>query len=70
MPLSFAKEGEKCAIRKVGGQEATRKFLANLGFVAGSAVKVVSENHGNLIVDVKDTRIAISKEMASHIMVS
>jgi ferrous iron transport protein A len=69
MPLSMVKEGESNVIRKVGGKEETRKFLENLGFVTGSLVTVVSEISGNLIVNVKDSRVAIGKDMATKIMV-
>lgn len=69
MPLLMAKEGEPNVIKKVGGKEETRKFLENLGFVTGGVVTVVSEIKGNLIVNVKDSRIAIGKDMASKIMV-
>lgn len=56
-------------IKKVGGKPEIRKFLENLGFVVGGAVTVVSENGGNVIVNVKDSRVAVSKEMAQRIMV-
>ena len=69
MPLSMAREGERNIIKKVGGREDTRRFLENLGFVAGSAVTVVSEIGGNLIVNVKNSRVAIGKDMASKIQV-
>ena len=69
MPLILAKAGQTNTIVKVGGKETTRKFLESLGFVAGSEVTVISEIAGNVIVNVKDTRIAINKEMAKRIMV-
>ena len=69
MPLTFANTGEENIIKKIGGNPDTRKFLENLGFVAGSAVTVVSEIGGNVIVNVKDSRVAVSKEMACKIMV-
>ncbi len=69
MPLTFAKEGEPISIKKVGGKEDTRQFLENLGFVAGAAVTVISTVGGNLIVNIKDSRIAIGKDMANRIMV-
>lgn len=69
MPLSMVKEGERNIIKKVGGREDTRKFLENLGFVVGGMVTVISEINGNLIVNVKDSRIAIGKDMANRIMV-
>jgi ferrous iron transport protein A len=69
MPLSMVKEGETNVIKKVGGKDETRKFLENLGFVTGGKVTVVSEISGNLIVNVKDSRVAIGKDMANKIMV-
>ena len=69
MPLSMVKEGEPSTIKKVGGKEETRKFLENLGFVAGSTVTVVSQIGGNMIVNVKDSRVAIGRDMANKIMV-
>ncbi len=69
MPLTFAKEGEPASIKKVGGKEETRQFLENLGFVTGADVTVISTVGGNLIVNIKDSRIAIGKDMASRIMV-
>lgn len=70
MPLSMVKKGEANIIRKVGGKEETRRFLENLGFVAGGTVTVISEMGGNMIVNVKDSRVAIGKDMANKIMVS
>ena len=69
MPLSMVKEGEQNIIKKIGGKEETRRFLENLGFVTGGSVMVVSEMQGNLIVNVKDSRVAIGKDMANKIMV-
>ena len=69
MPLSMAKTGEVNVIKKVGGKEETRRFLENLGFVTGGIVTVISEISGNMIVNVKDSRIAINREMASKIQV-
>ncbi len=69
MPLSMVKEGEPNVIKRVGGKEETRKFLENLGFVIGGTVTVVSQTAGNLIVNVKDSRVAIGKDMANKIMV-
>lgn len=69
MPLTMVKTGEPSVIRKVGGKEETRRFLENLGFVAGGIVTVVSEIGGNMIVNVKDSRVAIGKDMAIKIMV-
>ncbi|MEI3199618.1 MAG: FeoA family protein [Lachnospiraceae bacterium] len=69
MPLTMAKAGEKNTIKKIGGKEDVRRFLETLGFVVGSDVTVVSENNGNVIVNIKESRVAISKEMANKIMV-
>lgn len=69
MPLTFAKEGEHASIKKVGGKEDTRQFLENLGFVTGADVTVISTAGGNLIVNIKDSRVAIGKDMASKIIV-
>ena len=66
MPLTLASVGEENMIKKVGGSPETRKFLESLGFVA---VTVVSEIAGNVIVNVKESRVAVSKEMAAKIMV-
>ena len=57
MPLSMVKEGEPNIIKKVGGKEETRKFLENLGFVTGGTVTVISQTGGNMIVNVKDSKI-------------
>lgn len=69
MPLTFAKAGEPASIKKIGGKEDTRQFLEKLGFVTGAAVTVISTVGGNLIVNIKDSRIAIGKDMANRIMV-
>jgi len=69
MPLTMAKTGEAIEIKKISGREDTRRFLENLGFVAGGTVTVVSENNGNIIVNVKESRVAINREMANKIMV-
>lgn len=69
IPLTMAKSGEINVIKRIGGKEETRKFLESLGFVTGGAVTIVSEISGNLIVNVKDSRVAIDKEMANKIMV-
>ncbi len=69
MPLTMANPGEEIVIKKVGGKEETRRFLENLGFVVGGCVTVVSDIGGNLIVNVKDSRIALGKDMANKIMV-
>lgn len=70
MPLSMVRTGERNVIRKIGGKPETRKFLENLGFVAGGVVVVISETGGNMIVNVKESRVAIGKDMAGRIMVT
>lgn len=69
MPLSMVKEGEINTICKVGGKEETRKFLENLGFVSGGEVTVVSQINGDIIVNVKGSRVAIGRDMANKVMV-
>jgi ferrous iron transport protein A len=69
MPLTFATVGEENIIRKVGGSPEVKKHLENLGFVTGGFVTVITENNGNVIVNVKESRVAISKEMANKIMI-
>ena len=69
MPLLMARRGETNKISAVRGKDEIKRFLANLGFVEGSAVTVISEIDGNLIVNVKDARIALSKQMASKIFI-
>lgn len=69
MPLTMASMGEVNTIVKVGGNEETRRFLENLGFVAGTEITVVSSIGGNLIVNVKDSRIAVNEDMARHIVI-
>ena len=69
MPLSMVKKGEPNIIKKVGGKEETRRFLETLGFVNGGVVTVISEIAGNMIVNIRDSRVAIGKEMANKILV-
>ncbi|MCA5960093.1 ferrous iron transport protein A [Blautia sp. RD014234] len=69
MPLTMASAGETKQIEKVGGKEEVRRHLENLGFVTGTDVTVVSRLGGNVIVSVKDSRVAISSEMANRILV-
>ena len=69
MPLTMAREGEQNVIKKVGGKEETCKFLENLGFVIGATVTVISVIGGNVIVNIKDSRVAIGRDMANKIMV-
>lgn len=68
MPLTMAKSGETVAIRKITGKDEVRQHLAELGFVVDSSVTVVSEIAGNLIVQVKDSRVALDRGMASRIL--
>lgn len=69
MPLTFADIGEEMVIKKIGGKPDAKKHLENLGFVAGGSVCVLNTIGGNLIVKVKESRIAISHEMAQKIMI-
>lgn len=69
MPLNVVSSGETFLIKKINGKEEVRSFLENLGFVAGAQVSVISEICGNIIVQVKDSRVAISREMAQKIIV-
>lgn len=69
MPLTLADVGEENIIKKIGGKQEVRAHLENLGFVVGGTVTVINTIGGNIIVNVKDSRIAISKEMAQKIMV-
>lgn len=69
MPLTLAEVGEENIIKKIGGRQEVRAHLENLGFVVGGAVKVINTLGGNVIVNVKESRIAISKEMAQKIMI-
>ncbi len=70
MPLTYAKAGEPNIVARVGGKEETRRFLENLGFVSGAEVTVVSEAQGNMIVNIKDSRVAIGRDMANKIMIN
>lgn len=69
MPLTMAKAGEEREIKRIGGRDGARKFLESLGFIVGAVVSIVSEMNGNLIVNIKGSRVAISKEMANKIMI-
>ena len=69
MPLTMAKPGETLTIRKVTGKDVVRQHLAELGFVVDGEVTVISELGGSLILQVKDSRIALDKGMASRILV-
>ena len=69
MPMTMAKSGERVTIKKITGKDEIRQHLAELGFVVDSDITVVSEIAGNLIVQVKDSRIALDKSMANRIMI-
>ena len=69
LPLTMANPGEPVTIKIIGGKAETKNFLESLGFVVGGVVTVVSEISGNMIVNVKDSRVAIGKDMANKIMV-
>ncbi len=69
MPLTMARSGEAATVKEIHGKENIRRFLESLGFVAGGTVSIVSEISGNLIVSVKDTRVALSRSMAGCIMI-
>lgn len=69
MPLTMAKTGDENTIKKIGGKDDVRRFLANLGFVEGVNVKVITAIDGNVIVEVKGSRVAVSRQMAQKIMV-
>ena len=69
MPLTFASVGEENIIRKIGGSIEAKKHLETLGFVIGSNIKIVNKNGSNVIVNIKESRVAISEEMANKIMI-
>lgn len=69
MPLTMIGTGNSGTIQKIGGNEDVKRFLANLGFVIGAEVEVISAIDGNVIVNIKDSRVAVNSDMARHIMV-
>ncbi len=69
MPLSYANPGEESVIRKIGGNPEVKKHLENLGFVVGGRATVITSLNGNVIVKVKESRVAIDEEMARKIMI-
>ena len=69
MPLPYATKGQRMTIKAIRSKDAVRRFLGSLGFVVGASVTVVSEIGGNLILSVKDTRVALDKQMAGRIAV-
>ena len=69
LPLTMAKPGEPVVIRKITGKDEVRRHLAELGFVVDETVSVVSEMGGSLILQVKDSRIALDRSMANRVMI-
>lgn len=69
MPLTMIGSGMSAKVRRVGGNDETRRFLGNLGFVAGSEVEVLNVLGGSLIVKIKDSRVALNADMAKHILI-
>ena len=69
MPLTMARAGEVSIIRRVTGRDEVRRHLAELGFVVGAEVTVVNEIAGNMILSVKDSRVALDRDMATRIMI-
>ncbi len=69
MPLSFAKIGEEIKIKKITGKDDTKKFLNRLGFIEGHNITIVSRISGNLILKVKDTRVALDRQLSNRIVV-
>ena len=69
MPLTMARPGETVVIRKITGRDEERQHLAELGFVVDESVTVISEMAGNLILQVKDSRVAVDRTMANRIMI-
>ena len=69
MPLTMLNSGETAEIKRIKGRDDVKRFLENLGFVTGEKVRVVSSNEGNIIVQVKDSRVAVSKGIANKIMI-
>ena len=69
MPLTLAEEGVENIIKRIGGSPEVKKHLENLGFVAGGTVTVITTMAGNVIVNVKEARVAIRKEMAQKILI-
>lgn len=69
MPLTMARVGEPSSIKQINGKDSTKKFLESLGFVVGECVTIISELGGNIIVAIKNSRIAVDKSMAQRIIV-
>lgn len=69
IPLTFAANGEDNIIKRIGGTPEVKKHLENLGFTVGGNVRIINSINGNLIVSVKDVRVAVSKELAQKVMI-
>ena len=69
MPLSMVSLGETATIKHIGGKEETKRFLGGLGFVVGEVVTVINQMGGNMIVNIKDSRVALGRDMACKILV-
>ncbi|SFD13504.1 FeoA family protein [Clostridium uliginosum] len=69
MPLILANRGQNMFIKRISGNDQTRRFLSSLGFIVGETITIISEIGGNMIINVKDTRVALDKSMASRIIV-
>ena len=69
MPLTYANIGEENVIKRIGGANETKRHLENLGFVPGSKVSIVNKMNQNVIVNIKDSRVAVNADMARHIMI-
>ena len=69
MPLTLCPSGQVAVIKKIGGKDETKRFLANLGFTPGEHVTIVSENGGNMIINVRDSRVALDRTLAQRIVV-
>ncbi len=69
LPLTYADKNELIVIKKVGGKAETKKHLEDMGFVTGAVISVISDVNGSLIVNVKNTKVALDKELASKIMI-
>jgi len=70
MPLTMLGNGETASIKQIGGTKDMKKFLRGLGFIIGENIKIVSSSGGNIIVQIKDSRVAVSKNIANKIMIS
>lgn len=69
MPLTMARTGESASITRLGGKEEIRRHLKSMGFTPGTPVTIVSVNNGNVIVNIRESRVAVSREMANKIMI-